>query len=77
MILLIKLGLLFLNFIYFFVKLLPIKNRITFISRQSNSKSDDIVLLENEIKKRDNNIEVIALCKTLDEGFFNKVKYFI
>lgn len=77
MILLIKLGLLFLNFIYFFVKLLPIKNRITFISRQSNSKSDDIVLLENEIRKRDKNIEVVTLCKTLDEGFFNKVKYFI
>lgn len=73
---LVKVGILFLNIIYFFIKLVPVKRRITFISRQSNQKSEDISLLEKEIKKEDKSIEVVILCKKLDKGFINKIKYF-
>ena len=41
---LVKFGILVLNIIYFFIKLFPQRKRITFISRQSNKKSDDISL---------------------------------
>lgn len=73
---LIKFGILVLNIIYFFIKLFPQRARITFISRQSNKKSDDISLLEKEIKKRDPSIEVVILCKKIESGFRKKVKYF-
>ena len=35
-----------LNLIYGVMKLFPVKERITFISRQSNEKSEDMLLLE-------------------------------
>ena len=73
---LVKFGILVLNIIYFFIKLFPQRKRITFISRQSNKKSDDISLLEKEIKKRDSSIDVVVLCKKIEKGLASKVKYF-
>ena len=73
---LVKFGILVLNIIYFVIKLFPQRKRITFISRQSNKKSDDISLLEKEIKKRDSSIDVVVLCKKIEKGLASKVKYF-
>lgn len=73
---LIKIGIFFLNIIYFFLKKLPIKNKITFISRQSNNKSDDMILIEKSIRKKDKNIELVFLCKKLEKNVFSIVKYF-
>ena len=39
-----------LTLIYGVMKLFPVKERITFISRQSNEKSEDMLLLERELK---------------------------
>lgn len=72
MYILIKIGIFIFNIIYFFIKLFPIQNKVTFISRQSNDKSIDISLLEGEIKRENKNVKVVILCKTLD----NKLKYF-
>lgn len=45
-------GKIFLNVLYFFLKLLPTKNKIIFISRQSNSPTLDFVMLKSEIEKK-------------------------
>lgn len=74
-ILLINIAIFILNIIYLPFKLLPIQNKITFISRQSNKKSEDIKLLEKEIKRADKNIKVVILCKKIEKGFLNKLKY--
>ena len=75
-----KIGILFLNIIYFFIKLLPTKNKITMISRQSDTKTIDFSLLEKEIYNRDKRYKVVILCHKLDGGIAstlkNKIKYF-
>lgn len=71
----IKIGIVLLNIIYFLIKLLPVKNKITFISRQSNNPSVDIELLEKEIHKDIKNYKVVVLAKTLDSGIISKIKY--
>ena len=41
-----------LNIIFSCFKLLPVKNKITFISRQSDSKSEDMIMLEDALRDR-------------------------
>lgn len=74
--LIIKMGIVFVNIIYFFVKFLPTnKKKITFISRQNNNVSIDFKMTEKELKAQKPEIKTVILCKTLEEGFFNKIKY--
>lgn len=75
-ILLIKIIILLLNFIYFFLKLLPTKNKIVMISRQSNSETLDFELIRKEINKY-NKYKVIVLCKKLDGKENAKIKNLI
>ena len=74
-IIVIKIGIFFLNIIYFFFKLLPIQNKVTFISRQGNKKSDDMVLIEKIIKEKDKNVKLVFLCKKLEGGLVNYIQY--
>lgn len=57
-----------LNLIYYFLKLLPSKKKITFISRQSNEPTMEFQMIKEEIKSRKDGTEVVMLCKTLDGG---------
>ena len=75
MIVLIKIFKFILNIIYSIFKLFKTKNRITFISRQSNNINVDFVLLGKKIKKEMPEYDVVYLCKTLDSGLLNKIKY--
>ncbi len=70
----IKLGIAFLNIIYFFIKLFPTKNKITMISRQSNNETMDFKLLRKEIENRDPNVKVVVLCHKLDGGIDSTLK---
>ena len=72
-ILIIKIGSIFLEMIYFFIKLLPTKNKIVFISRQSNSIPYEFKMIDTEIKKIDHNIQTVFLCKTLSKSSDNKM----
>lgn len=67
------------NFIYTFFKLLPTKNKVTMISRQSDNKTLDFELLEREFHKSISEIKVCILCRKLDGGanasILNKIKY--
>lgn len=64
----IKIGSFLLNMVYALFKLLPIKRKITMISRQSNEPSIEFRMLQKEIQKRDDSVEVVLLCHTLDGG---------
>ena len=72
--LIIKIGIFFLNIIYCFFKILKVQNKVTFISRQHKKKSEDIILLEKEL--RNNNVKTVVLCKMIESGFLSKIKYF-
>ncbi|MDO5415008.1 MAG: CDP-glycerol glycerophosphotransferase family protein [Bacillota bacterium] len=67
----IKIATFFLNLIYFVIKLFPTTNKVTFISRQSNSPSQDALMLAKELKDKNSNIKVVMLFKKLD----NKIVY--
>lgn len=79
MTLIIKTGIVFLNIIYFFIKLLPTKKKVTMISRQSDIPSDEFYMIKAEIERRDPDVRVILLCHTLNGGIkaslFEKVRY--
>ncbi len=67
------------RFIYCFFKILPTKNKVTMISRQSNTKTIDFELLEKKLKEKNENVQVKILCKKLVGGInaslAEKVKY--
>jgi len=69
-----------LNAMYCILKLFPVKNKVLFLSRQSNSISIDFSLLIDEInsnnkKGNKKNIDIVVLTKRIDKGIFNKLKY--
>ena len=64
-----------LNLIYGIMKLFRVKDRITFISRQSNEKSEDMQLLQRELRRQMPGTEQIFLCRRLDSGIGAKLKY--
>ena len=65
-----------LQFIYFFLKFIPInKNKIVFISRQSNQTPLDFTLIKNELLKR-KKYHVVILTKKIENGFLNHIKYY-
>ena len=63
------------NIIYCLYKLLPIRNQIVMITRQSNDSTLDFQLLENYIKQKDKDIKIVILPKKLEKGVYNKIKY--
>ncbi len=73
-VLIIKIGIFILNIVYCIIKLFKVQNKVTFISRQHKTKSEDIILLERELKK--NNIKTVVLCKMIENGIWAKIKYF-
>lgn len=64
-----------LNFIYFFMKLFPTKNKISLLSRQADSESIDFKYISKEIVKRNANIEIKELCKVLRKEPLERLKY--
>ena len=76
---LIKFGTIILQVIYQGLKLLPVKNKVTMISRQSNKVSIDFQLVSDRLKEKLPNIEIVFLCRTLDGGidssFKSKIRY--
>ena len=64
------------NCIYIFMKLFPIQNnKILMMSRQSNEPNIDFKLLEEELKRRSQEIQIKILCKTIPKGYLKKVGY--
>lgn len=75
--LIIKLGIGALNSIYKLLKLLPQKNKVIIMSRQSNSPSLDITMLEDKLHQLHPDYQVVVLCKLLGPSMGDKIKYFV
>ena len=67
-----KLGL---KILYAPMKLFKARNRIVYLSRQSNDKSMDMKLLELEIKKENPDIEQVFRLKMIPDSLAAQVKY--
>ncbi len=65
----------FLNFIFLFFKLLPVLNKVTFISRQSDEVSTDMKMLSDEIGRREPAVRTVFLCRTIPPGIIGKLRY--
>ena len=61
------------NFVYSLFKLRKVQNKAVMLSRQSNDMSIDFALLKREFEKR--GVKVVVLCKMIDPGVINKIKY--
>ena len=79
MIIIIKIGIVLINIFYFFLKLIPTKNKIVMISRQSDKQTMDFRLIRKEIESRNTGTKVIILCHKLEGGIkssiMTKIKY--
>lgn len=70
-----KAGTVVLNLIYCIYKLFPSKDRIVFVSRQSDEPSLDCVLLSRAIHEKDQKIEIIKEFRCIPDSFIGKIKY--
>ncbi len=79
MIFVINIGKGLLNILYFFIKLLPTRHKVTMISRQSDTPSFEFLMIKEALQIEDPNLEVVILCHTLDGGvrstFWTRIKY--
>lgn len=71
--LILKLMVFILNLIYIPFKLLPVQDKVTFISRQSNSKTEDIEMLGSELESR--GVKVKYLCRKLEKNPVKVIAY--
>lgn len=56
-----------LNFIYFFLKMLPVKqNKVVFLSRQSDTLTLDFAMVQEELKRQQPYVEIVTLCSRLE-----------
>lgn len=61
----------FFNFIYLFIKIFPIQNKILFISRQTNKPSLDYRMIINKLPK---NIKVVTITKRVEKNIKDAFK---
>ena len=61
--------------IYAIFKLFKTRNKITFLSRQSNTPSIDFMLLEQELKSRSKDTKFVMLTKRIESGIKAKIWY--
>lgn len=63
--------------IYFFLKLIPTnKNKIVFISRQTDDINVDFQMIKEEIERRNKKIKMVFMCKRIKKGILNSISYF-
>ena len=60
----IKAGIFLLNMVYGVFKLLPVQRKVTMLSRQSNTPSDEFRMVKKGINIRDKGVKVVFLCHT-------------
>ena len=72
-----KLSVILLKIIYIPIKLFRTKNKVVYISRQSNTEPMDFRLIKEEIEKKHPEVENVIIAKKIEEGIVNKIKYCI
>lgn len=68
-------GILILNLIYRIFWIFPIKKKVVFISRESNTPSVDICRLRDRLKEKEPKLEVTVLCRMIGPGVGGKLSY--
>lgn len=71
----VNIGIFCANIIYFFFKLLPVQNKITYISRQMNTTPLDFQMIIDCMKRKEPKYQHVVLAKMLPESLLGKVKY--
>lgn len=75
MLTILKITIQLLHILYGLFKLLPVRKKVVFISRQSDSPSLDIQMLAEEIQRSHPDYQVVVLCKKIGSGLFSKIGY--
>lgn len=70
-----KIGVVVFNLIYYMYKLFPSENKIVFISRQNDEPSLDCLLLSKAICDKEENIEIVKEFRRIPDSFIGKIKY--
>lgn len=70
-----KIGVVVFNLIYYIYKLFPSENKIVFISRQNDEPSLDCLLLSKAICDKEENIEIVKEFRRIPDSFIGKIKY--
>lgn len=71
----IKVGIIVLNWFYSLLKLLPVQNKITYISRQMNTIPQDFQLIIDNFSKKDKSFKHIVLAKRIPSHMVGKLLY--
>lgn len=75
----IKAGIAVMNAVYVLMKLLPVRKKVTMLSRQSDEPSNEFLMVRKGIKLRDERVKVVLLCHTLEGGtnssLSDKIRY--
>lgn len=74
-ILILNIGIMGLNLLYAFMKLLPCKRKAVFISRQADSVTVDFKMIGRQLLKRDDRWKVVYLTKRIRPGIAGAVSY--
>ena len=64
-----KIGVVVFNLIYYIYKLFPSENKIVFISRQNDEPSLDCLLLSKAICDKEENIEIVKEFRRIPDSF--------
>ena len=75
MIVLLKIGLALYGVVYALLKLLPVRKKIVFLSRQSNEPSTDIRMTAEEIKRSHPDYETVILCRKIEKNLKGMAGY--
>jgi CDP-ribitol ribitolphosphotransferase / teichoic acid ribitol-phosphate polymerase len=67
---LLQLAVWLLTFAYAFIKLFPTKNKVVFLSRQTNTPSIDFILLAQEISRQFPGTKIITLTKKIETPLY-------
>lgn len=63
--------------IYTLFKLCPVNNnKILFCSRQSNNIPLDFILIQEEIRKRNSEVEQVVICRNIGKGVSDYIRFF-
>jgi len=73
--LIIKIAIFVLNVVYLPFKCLKTENKVTYMSRQSDTPSIDFTLLYNKMKEMDSSLTQVMLTKKIGKGILGKFKY--
>ena len=76
MVVVVKAGKILLSFVYAVFKLFPSqKNKVLFLSRQSNELTLDFKMLKEELEKQKKDIKIVSICNRMDDKKEGMIKF--